>query len=230
MPPQSNRLTDNINLPTMKKIIIIGAGGFGREVKMLIDQINSKAKQYEFVGYYDDGIKKGTLINGFPVLGTTSDINTIKETTYVALGLGNPLYKKKVVEEINNTNILYETLIHPSVLIGTDEVQFGKGVVICAGSILTCNITVHDFVTVNLACTIGHDSSLKDFVSIMPGCNISGEVIIEKAVYMGTGAKIINQVSIGENTIIGAGAVVSKSIPANCTAIGIPAKPIKFYE
>ncbi|MFP3663242.1 acetyltransferase, partial [Burkholderia sp. SIMBA_043] len=59
---------------------------------------------------------------------------------------------------------------------------------------------------------------------------ISGEVIINKAVYVGTGAKIINLLEIGENTIIGAGAVVSKSIPANCTAVGIPAKPIKFHE
>ena len=214
----------------MKKIIIIGAGGFGREVKMLIDQINNSKPQYEFVGYYDDGIEKGTLINGFPVLGSVLDVNLIKETIYIALGLGNPVYKKKVIQALNNTNVIFETLIHPSVLIGADEVRFGNGVVICAGSIITCNITIHDFVTVNLACTIGHDSVLKDFVSIMPGCNISGEVLIEKSVYIGTGVTIINQVSIGENTIIGAGAVVSKSIPANCTAIGIPAKPLKFYE
>ena len=230
MQPQSSRLTDNINLLAMKKIIIIGAGGFGREVKMLINQINDSKPQYEFVGYYDDGIDKGTLINGFPVLGKISDVNNIEETIYVALGLGNPIYKQKVIQELKNKYIIFETLIHPSVLIGLDEVQFGKGVVVCAGSILTCNISIHDFVTINLACTIGHDSILKDFVSIMPGCNISGEVIIDKAVYIGTGAKIINQVSIGENTIIGAGAVVSKSLPANCTAVGIPAKPLKCHK
>jgi len=62
----------------------------------------------------------------------------------------------------------------------------------------------------------------------MPGVNISGEVQLGDCAYIGTGAKIINLVEIGENTIIGAGAVVSKSLPANCTAVGIPAKPIKF--
>ena len=61
----------------------------------------------------------------------------------------------------------------------------------------------------------------------MPTVNVSGEVIVEKKVYIGTGAKIINQLVIGENTIVGAGAVVSRSLPANCTAVGIPAKPIK---
>ena len=63
----------------------------------------------------------------------------------------------------------------------------------------------------------------------MPSVNISGEVDINQSVYVGTGAKIINQLSIGENTIVGAGAVVAKSLPANCTAVGIPAKPIKFH-
>ena len=64
----------------------------------------------------------------------------------------------------------------------------------------------------------------------MPTCNISGEVVIEEGVYCGTGVKIINQTSIGAGAIIGAGAVVTKPIPANCTAVGMPAKPIKFHE
>ena len=71
---------------------------------------------------------------------------------------------------------------------------------------------------------------ISDYCSFMPGVNISGVVVIKGSVYVGTGAKIINQVEIGENTIVGAGAVVFKSLPANCTAVGIPAKPIKFHD
>lgn len=214
----------------MKKIAIIGAGGFGREVKMLIDQINAVENKYQFIGYYDDGKEKGTLINGFPVLGMVTDLNGVSEEITVALALGNPVYKKNVVALINNPNITYETLIHPSVLIGNDDVLIGKGVVICAGNIITCNIIIKDYVTINLACTIGHDTVLEDYVSLMPAVNVSGEVVVEEAVYVGTGAKIINQVFVGKNTTIGAGAVVSKSLPENCTAVGIPAKPIKFHS
>jgi sugar O-acyltransferase (sialic acid O-acetyltransferase NeuD family) len=214
----------------MKKIAILGAGGFGREVKMLIDQINAVSPKYDFIGYYDDGKEKGTLINGFPVLGKVSDLNAVSEVISVALALGNPNYKKKVVVLVENQNVTFETLIHPSVLIGNDEVSIGKGTVICAGSILTCNILIKEFVTINLACTIGHDTVLENFVSLMPAVNVSGEVVLKEAVYVGTGAKIINQVSVGKNTTIGAGAVVSKSIPENCTAVGIPAKPIKFHS
>lgn len=214
----------------MNKIAIIGAGGFGREVKMLIDQINAVSKKYEFIGFYDDGKEQGTLINNYPVLGKVSDLNSVNEELLVALALGNPEYKKKVVGLIENQNITFETLIHPSVLIGNDEVSIGKGTIICAGNIITCNISIKDFVTINLACTIGHDTVLENFVSLMPAVNVSGEVVLEEAVYVGTGAKIINQVSVGKNTTIGAGAVVSKSIPENCTAVGIPAKPIKFHS
>ena len=214
----------------MKKIAIIGSGGFGREVKMLIDQINAVENKYEFIGYYDDGKDKGTIINGFPVLGKVSDLNSISEELFVALALGNPVYKKNVVSLVDNANIIFETLIHPNVLIGNDEVSIGKGTVICAGNIITCNISIKDYVTLNLACTIGHDTVLENFVSLMPAVNVSGEVVLEEAVYVGTGAKIINQVSVGKNTTIGAGAVVSKSIPENCTAVGIPAKPIKFHS
>ncbi|NHM05032.1 acetyltransferase [Flavobacterium celericrescens] len=214
----------------MKKIAIIGAGGFGREVKMLIDQINAVGNKYQFIGYYDDGKEKGTLINGFPVLGKVADLNNVSEEIAVALALGNPAYKKNVVALINNSKITYETLIHPSVLIGNDAVSIGKGTVICAGNIITCNIMIKDYVTINLACTIGHDTILESYVSLMPAVNVSGEVVIEEAVYVGTGAKIINQVSVGKNTTIGAGAVVSKSLPENCTAVGIPAKPIKFHS
>lgn len=214
----------------MKKIAIIGAGGFGREVKMLIDQINAVEEKYEFIGYYDDGKDKGMLINNFPVLGKVSELNEVTEKLTVALALGNPTYKKNVVQLVTNSNITFETLIHPNVLIGNDEVSIGKGTVICAGNIITCNIIIKDYVTLNLACTIGHDTLLEDFVSLMPAVNVSGDVVLEEAVYVGTGAKIINQVKVGKNTTIGAGAVVSKSITENCIAVGIPAKPIKFHS
>jgi|TARA_B110000902_G_C14032790_1_gene484706 sugar O-acyltransferase (sialic acid O-acetyltransferase NeuD family) len=213
----------------MEKIAIIGAGGFGREVKTLIDDINKINPVYEIIGFFDDGIENGTLVNGLPVLGTIASINNIDYLLKLALGIGIPAIKEKVVLSIENNQVVFPILIHPSAIISKDDVTIGKGTIICAGNIITCNIKLKDFITLNLNCTVGHDTVIEDFSSFMPAVNISGEVLIKKNVYVGTGAKIINQLSIGDNTVVGAGAVVSKTLPPNCTAVGIPAKPIKFH-
>ena len=215
----------------MKKIAIIGAGGFGREVKMLIDQINHNEKQYEFIGFYDDNVESETIINGFKVLGPINELVQIDYNLELVISIADPKIKKKMYETLNYNNFLsFPTLIHPNVLIGTDEVSFGYGCIICASNIITVNISLGNFVILNLGCTVGHDTKIGDYCSFMPSVNISGEVIIENSVYVGTGAKIINLLTIGNSTIVGAGAVVSKSLPEKCTAVGIPAKPIKFHE
>lgn len=214
----------------MEKIAIIGAGGFGREVKVLIDDINKANPTYEIIGFFDDAIEKGTAVNGLPVLGKLANINNVDYSLKLALGIGVPTIKEKAISNIKNNQIDFPSLIHPSVIMSDDDVNIGKGTIICAGNIITCNIELKDFITLNLSCTIGHDTVIENFSSFMPTVNISGEVVIHKNVYVGTGAKIINQLSIGENTIVGAGAVVSKTLPANCTAVGIPAKPIKFHS
>ena len=213
----------------MENIVIIGVGGFGREVKVLIDQINEVENKYNIIGFYDDAQNLNESYNGVKYLGTLTDLNACSEKIAVAVGIGDPKTKLKIVSQLMNPNLYFPTLIHPSVIIGADEISFGKGTIIAAGCILTCNIAIGDFVTLNLCCTVGHDTVINSFASFMPSVNISGEVIIHEKVYVGTGAKIINQLEIGKNTIVGAGAVVSKSLPENCTAVGIPAKPIKFH-
>lgn len=213
----------------MKKIAVFGAGGFGREVHDMIEQINESTKQYEFVGYFDDGIDKGTMINDYPVLGGVSEINDYKTELCIALAIGNPQIKRKVFDKISNPNISFPTLIHPNVLIGNlRHNKIGDGCIICAGNIITVNIVIEDFVILNLSCTVGHDTTIGKFSSFMPTVNISGELMIGEGVYAGTGAKIINQLNIGKNTIIGSGAVVTTDLPDNSTAVGVPARVIKI--
>lgn len=215
----------------MEKIAVYGAGGFGREVKMLIDQINelgARSSAWKFVGFYDDGLEKGAIVNGSPVLGGVNDLNEIAEDTGVVIAVGNPITKRGIIERINNQHVYYPVLIHPNVLIGKDDVTIGEGSIICAGCLITVNIKIGKHVILNLSCTVGHDTVISDYCSFMPSVNISGEVKLAQCVYVGTGAQIINRADIGEETIVGMGAVVSKSLPAKCTAVGIPAKPIKF--
>lgn len=214
----------------MRPIAIFGAGGFGREVKMLIDQLNRVVPTYRFIGFFDDGPDKGSLVNGYPVLGGIGDLNAYEGELDIVFAIGNPATKSRIISQVTKADSHYPSLIHPSVYIGDDEVHIGEGCIICAGCIITVNIHIGRHVILNLGCTVGHDTTIGDYASFMPSVNISGELLIGEGVYAGTGAKIINQLEIGANTIIGAGAVVSKSLPADCTAVGIPAKPIRFHQ
>lgn len=212
----------------MKDIAIFGAGGFGREVITVINDINKVEKLWNIVGFFDDGCKKGEIINGVPVLGTTQDLNSWNKEISVVVAIGNPIVKKKIINNINNRYVDYPTIIHPTVLIGDPSyVKIGKGCIICANNIITTNIEIGDFVILNLACTVGHDTTIGDYAAFMPTCNISGEVIINECVYCGTGVKIINQIEIGKNSIIGAGSVVVKDIPDGVVAYGNPCKVIR---
>ncbi len=213
----------------MNKIAVFGAGGFGREVQNLIEDINLNSPQYEFIGYYDDGLTKGKIINGYPVLGGMDDLNMVDYPLCIAMAVGNCAIKRSIVSKIDNKNISFPSLIHPNVLIGNMQYNsIGKGCIICAGVIITVNIDIKDFVIINLSCTVGHDTTIGNFCSFMPTVNISGEVVIGDEVYFGTGAKIINQLTIGKKSTIGSGAVVVRDLPEECTAVGVPAKVIKI--
>lgn len=215
----------------MKKIAVFGAGGFGREVHDMIEQINESKKQYDFIGFFDDGVEKGTIVNEYPVLGGVAELNNFDSELCVVIAIGNPEIKRFVFEQISNTKITFPTLIHPNVYIGNlKHNKIGNGCIICAGNILTVNIVIEDFVILNLSCTVGHDTVIGKFSSFMPTVNISGEITIGECVYVGTGAKILNQLRIGKNSIIGSGAVVTTNLPEYCTAVGVPAKVIKIRE
>ncbi|PSR08773.1 MAG: acetyltransferase [Bacteroidetes bacterium] len=211
-------------------IAIFGAGGQGREVFQLLRQINTQTPQWTCVGWFDDGMAKGTLIDGLPVLGGVAELNTWSEPLALVMAIALPKIKRKVVSLISNSQIYFPVLVHPDVLWEPSEVSIGEGSIITQGCRLTVNIQIGRFVLLNLCTVLTHDVVIGDFSSIMPSVNVSGAVQIGEACYVGTGTQIIQLLHIGHNSILGAGSVVTKDIPANCTAVGMPARPVKFHE
>ena len=214
----------------MNDLIIIGASGFGREVAWLVERINKKCKEWNLIGFIDDNISiQGNVINGYRVLGTTDNIKDYPKAYYVC-AIGSSKVRSMIIEKVTqeNPNIRFATLIDPTVEM-SDLVEIGEGTIICAHTIITVNISIGKHVIINLDCTIGHDAVLKDFVTLYPSVNVSGASNIGKAVEMGTGMQIIQGKSLGDNSIIGAGAIVIRDIPERCTAVGNPARPIKFW-
>lgn len=214
----------------MKKLYIIGAGGFGREVAWLVERINENKNEWEIVGFIDDNQNiHGKKEGNYPVLGGCEYLGSITDDVWVVCAVGNAKVRKQIIEKIEQySNVKFATLVDPSVL-KSKSVQIGEGSIICAGTIITVDISIGKHVIVNLDCTVGHDAKISDFVTIYPSVNVSGNVKIEECVEVGTSTQIIQGKKIGKYTILGAGATVVKDIPEKCTAVGTPAKPIKFF-
>lgn len=213
----------------MRPIVIYGAGGFAREVAALIQDINRAAPTWDFLGYLsDEPAQWNSEVAGRPVLGGADWVGR-QSGVAVALGIGSPVVKRKIIRRLEGWRVEFPVLRHPNVVVSS-SVDLGPGTILTAGGILTVDLRLGRFVTVNLACTIGHDCRIADYVTIAPGANISGNVEIGEGSDIGTGAAVIQGQSIGEWSVVGAGAVVAKPLPANCTAVGVPAKVIKQRE
>lgn len=215
----------------MKDLIIFGASGFGREVAWVVERLNKVNLTWNLLGFMDDADDiQGTEINGYKVLGKTSDVGNYPDAYYV-VAVGASRTRERIVSNMKTVNpsIKFGTVIDPSVEM-SELVTIGEGTIICAHTIITVNIEIGSHVIINLDCTIGHDAVLQDFVTLYPSVNVSGITNIGYAAELGTGMQIIQGKTVGDYSIVGAGAVVVKDIPEKCTAVGSPAKPIKFFE
>lgn len=215
----------------MRDLIIIGAGGFGREVAWLVERINSKQQEWKLRGFIDDSPNmQGKVVNSYPVLGTLNDIKDY-HNCYFVCAVGSVRIREKIIAQVLAADpyAKFATLIDPSVEM-SPLVKIGDGTIICAHTILTVNIEIGRHVIINLDCTVGHDTVIQDLTTVYPSANLSGMTKIGRLCEIGTGVQIIQGKTIGAGTVVGAGAVVVKDLPEKCTAVGSPAKPIKFFE
>lgn len=218
-------------VPELKKLLIIGAGGFGREAAWLVERINRSKATWELLGFLDDNTNvQNHFINGYPVLGTVNDAIHYLDAFFVcAIGAANVRWKViNTLLEVH-PNAKFGTLIDPTVE-KSDTVSIGEGSIVCAHSILTVNICIGRHVIVNLDCTIGHDVVLEDFVTVYPDANISGDVHIGECCELGTGMQILQGKTVGSHSIVGIGSVVVWDIPKDCVAVGNPARPVKIMH
>lgn len=214
-----------------RSIAIFGAGGFGREVLQVVLDINAQSSgtpPWNPVGFLADEQAAGlTTVHDLPVLGGIDWLATHPHVDYV-IAIGSSAGRRRVALRIAATGRSQAaTLIHPRAWVGR-HVVVGTGSVLCAGCLVTTDIHIGAHVHVNIGATIGHDAVLDDYVTLNPGVSVSGGVRLNEGVEVGTGSVLIPRLDIGEWSVVGAGSTVTRSLDANVTAVGSPARPIKF--
>ena len=209
-----------------KNIVIVGNGGFAREVEWLLSRVNSIYHEWKFLGFIDNEAERREERY---VVGDDSYVLSAEEPLYVVLAIGSSDIRRKLHHIYQqNINIHFPNLVDPSVMM-SHRVNMGEGNIICAGNVVTVDIEIGDCCIFNLNCTIGHDVRIGNYVTVNPGANISGNVTIEDNVNIGTGSQIIQGIKIADHVTLGAGGVVVTDLPARCTAVGVPARIIKFF-
>lgn len=210
-------------------LVIIGAGGFGREALDVVHAQNaaSASPKYNLLGIIDSN---PSLVNlsrlramGVPYLGTEQEWLSADRQAEYLVGIGDPATKKRISGLFDAQGNVAGKAVHPSAAIGSLS-QLSEGTVVCGGVQISTNVRLGRHVHVNPNVTIGHDSEIHDFASLNPGSIISGNVRCEANALVGAGAVILQGLIIGHGTTVGAAACVTKSIPPHTVVKGVPAR------
>lgn len=212
-----------------RRLVVVGAGGFGREVLDVVDAINAQSAtpEWNVVGFLDDQPSAQNLdrmkARGIPHLGGLADLDGLEPGVHYVVGVGSPRARAAIVSALDAAGFAAVSLVHPTATMGFD-VRLGEGTVVCAGVRITTNVSVGRHVHLNLNATVGHDSVIGDFVSANPLVAVSGDCVVETGALLGSGSVVLNGLTVGAFAVVGGSACVVRSVPADAVVKGVPAR------
>ncbi len=211
----------------MKNLVIIAAGGCGREVLQWAKDINEQSPHWNIKGFLEDNL--GALDGlkcDVPILGTIDRYEIQSEDEFVCC-IGNSNVRKNVVEKMKAKGAVFTSLIHPNAVIA-DSCSLGEGVIIYPFALISDNVTIRNHCIINMYSSVAHDSVLGECCTISAHCDVTGMCKLGDRVFMGTTSNMVPNSRIGDDVYICAGSTVMGRVRAGNKVLGNPAKIVKF--
>lgn len=211
----------------MKELVIIGAGGMGREI--YYTAINSLGYGTEFTvkGFIDDDVNVLNGFNGYPpMLGTISGYE-VQENDVFACSIGSVEDKVKVCEMIKAKGGRFQTLIHKNSTIKLNT-KIGDGTIIDSYAIISCDTEIGENCLIQQAAIIGHDVKIGDYCRLDCQSFFVGAVRVGNRCTVHTSAVLNHKVVVEDDATIGACSFVVKKVKQGTTVFGNPAKMLKM--
>jgi len=202
------------------RLVIVGAGGHGREALAVARAANRLRERWHMIGLVDDGAPDRQLVDDAAVLGTTQFL--IDHGDEHVIAVGSPSVRRTIAERIGGRAPAIP-LVDPSAWIG-DDIDLDDGAMVYPGAICTTNIRVGFHSHVNCGAIVSHDCRIGDFVSLSPGVRLNGAVTVGDGAFLGTGAIVLPGRSVGQDAVVGAGAVVVDDVGPGTKVVGVPAR------
>lgn len=215
-----------------RDLIVVGGGGFGREVCGLVAEMNQALDEdlaggWNLVGVVDDrlsDVNAARLVAaGVEHLGGVDDIVGHLERPYYVVGIGSPGARRQIADRLDAEGFQAATLVHPAATVGS-SCQVGKGTIVCAGARVTTNVVLGRHVHLNPNATVGHDTVIGNFVSANPQAAVSGDCTIHDEVLLGATSVVLQGIAVGASATVGAAACVVRDVPPGVVVKGVPAR------
>lgn len=212
-------------------LVIIGAGGFGREVLDVARAVDlhgsSGGLEVNVLGFIDDGEVDHDRLRriGSALLGDSAALSRYGGAHFV-VAVGDPRVRERLVQVALDAGLVVAPpLEHPESTVGSD-VTIGDGSIICAGVRVNSSARIGDHVHLNPNVNVGHDAVLEDYVSVNPLVAVSGNVIVQRGALVGTTASINQGLTVHAGSTVGSGAAVIRDVPPRATVVGVPAREV----
>ncbi|MFA5676358.1 MAG: acetyltransferase [Christensenellales bacterium] len=208
-------------------LLIVGAGG---HCKSVLDAIPRNA--YGNITLSDITSRANFYVMGIPVTACDDDWERIYNagchSAFIAVGSSKDASKRiRIHQRLKQIGFSLPVVLDPSAVV-SESAALAPGVFVGKKAVVNAQAGVGECAIINTAAIIEHDCALGEFVHVAPGACLAGNVKVGRKAHIGIGAVVIEGISIGEEAVLGAGAVAVHDIPAGCTAVGIPAKPVKY--